>query len=69
MQKLSTVALSVQKLGWGGNFYPPPPIPLTYIKKPIPNRVKNNLFTNMLLKTFCKNLAPIINYSQEHDLK
>ena len=41
MQKISTVALSVQKLGWGGNFYPPPPpIPLAYIKKPIPNRVK-----------------------------
>ena len=44
MQKISTVALSVQKLGWGGNFHPPP-IPLAYIKKPIPNRVNNFLST------------------------
>ena len=43
MQKISTVALSVQKLGWGGNFYPPPPpIRLAYIKKPIPNRVNKS---------------------------
>ena len=42
MQKISTVALSVQKLGWGVIFTPPPPPPirLAYIKKPIPNRVK-----------------------------
>ena len=45
MQKISTVALSVQKLGWGGNFYPPP-IPLAYIKKPIPNRVKGDRVLN-----------------------
>ena len=38
MQKISTVALSVQKLGWGGNFYPPHPFSVH--KKPIPNRVK-----------------------------
>ena len=44
MQKISTVALSVQKLGWGGLiFTPPPPIPLAYIKKPIPNRVNGFL--------------------------
>ena len=40
MQKISTVALSVQKLGWGGGNFYPPPIRLAYIKKPIPNRVK-----------------------------
>ena len=37
MQKIRNVALSVQKLGWGGNFYPhpppPPPHPFSVHKK------------------------------------
>ena len=41
MQKIRNVALSVQKLGWGGGNFYPPPIRLAYIKKPIPNRVNN----------------------------
>ena len=49
MQKIRIVALSVQKLGWGVVFHPPPPpIHLAYIKKAIQNRVKNLLTVHML---------------------
>ena len=44
MQKIRIVALSVQKLGCGGSFYPPPPIRLAYIKNPIQNRDNNKVF-------------------------
>ena len=40
MQKLSLLAQSYQELTRGGSFYPPTPIRLTSMKKPIRNRVK-----------------------------
>ena len=37
-------------LGWvgGGNFYPPPPAHLAYIKKPIQNRINAHSYTWVL---------------------